>query len=62
VRLWQARGRLIVLGAVAIAAGLVAPFLPTTPRTDLLAGVCVVGGLAMLVVALTGNDENPDGK
>ena len=55
---WQARGRLVVFAAVAIAAGIVVPFLPEHARTDVLAGGLVLGGLAMLVVALTGNGDD----
>jgi len=47
-----ARARLVIMAAVAIAAGLVVPFLPVSARTDVLAGGLVLGGLAMLLVAV----------
>src|SRR5262245_7862098 len=56
VKRWQARWRLVVMAAVAIAAGLLVPWLPDDAGRDVLAGGLVLGGLAMLVVALTDTD------
>jgi hypothetical protein len=58
---WKARAHLVVLAAVCMAAGIAVPFLPETARTDVLAAGLVLGGLAMLVVALV-RDPNGQGK
>lgn len=59
MRRWQVRWRLIILGAAAIAGGLVVPFLPDErARTDILAGGLVLGGIAMITVALLDIDRN----
>jgi len=57
---WQARWHLVLMASAAIAGGLLVPFLPESQRTDVLAAGLVLGGLAMLVVALV--DPDRDGK
>jgi len=52
---WRSRLILTVFGSVAIAAGIIALTpVPEWVRLDLLGSICIVGGLAMIVVALTG--------
>ncbi|HEY7487570.1 MAG TPA: hypothetical protein VH912_24155 [Streptosporangiaceae bacterium] len=58
MRRWQARARLVVLAAACIAGGLLVPFLPQQDRADVLAAGLVLGGVAMLVVALTRDDRD----
>jgi hypothetical protein len=60
MRRWQARARLVILAAVCIAGGLVVPFLPEQDRADVLAAGLVLGGLAMLIVALTSDRDDED--
>jgi hypothetical protein len=52
------QARLIVFGVLAIAAGLTAPWVPENIGRDLLAGVAVLGGLAMIMVALANWDDD----
>ena len=61
MRRWQARWRLVVLAAVCIAAGLLVPWLPDDAGRDVMAGGLVLGGLAMLVVALVDSDGDHRG-
>lgn len=62
MRRWQARGRLVILAAVAIAAGVVVPFVHNAQfARDILAGGLVLGGIAMLVVALVEDRTNGNG-
>ena len=51
---WRSQLYLFAFGSIAIAVGIVVLFLKsTTQRLDLLAGVSIIGGLAMYAVALT---------
>jgi len=53
MRHWQVRWRLALLGALCITAGFAIPFVPSnTARDDLLASGLVIGGIAMLLVAV----------
>jgi hypothetical protein len=60
MRRWQARARLVILAAACIAGGLLVPFLPEQDRADVLAAGLVLGGLAMLIVALTSDRDDED--
>jgi peptidoglycan/LPS O-acetylase OafA/YrhL len=61
MRRWRAQAYLVILAAVCIAAGIVVPFLPERDRDGVLASGLVLGGLAMLVVALAPrNGKNGD--
>lgn len=50
---WKANAHLIILASICMAAGIVVPFIPVSAGRDVLAGVAILGGLAMLIVALT---------
>ena len=60
MRRWRARGYLVILAALAIGASVAVPFLPADKGRDVLAGGLLIGGLAMLVVALTGSNGHDD--
>jgi hypothetical protein len=49
---WRVRGGLVVLASACIAGGILVPFVPDDAGKDILAGGLVLGGLAMLIVAL----------
>jgi hypothetical protein len=49
---WRVRGGLVLLAAACIAGGLLVPFVPDDFGRDILAGGLVLGGVAMLIVAL----------
>lgn len=59
---WRVRGLLVIMAAAAMAGGAVVPFLPTEAGRDVLASGLVLGGLAMLVVALWQRNGNGKGK
>jgi len=50
----------VILAALAIGASVAVPFLPADKGRDVLAGGLLIGGLAMLVVALTGSNGHDD--
>jgi hypothetical protein len=50
----RSRAYLTIFAAGCLAAGLLVPFIPRDLGIDILAGVSIVGGLAMLIVALGG--------
>jgi len=60
---WRGRAYLMVLGALAIAAGIAEPFLPQAEVRHVFGTVAILGGLAMLVVAVMGlgNGKNGNG-
>lgn len=60
VRRWKARARLVVLGAACIAGGLIVPFVSLEMGRNILASGLVLGGVAMLIVAMTGLDDGRD--
>lgn len=55
---WQAQARLIYLAALCMAGGIVTQFLPEQERTRVLSAGLFLGGVAMLIVALS--DGDPD--
>jgi len=56
MRRWRARAYLVIFAALAVAAGIIAPLIGQRDGLRLMAGVAIIGGLAMLVVAVTGSD------
>jgi len=54
---WRVRAYLVVFAALTIAAGIVAQALPHH-AIRILAGVAIIGGLAMLVVAMANGNGN----
>jgi len=57
---WRVKAGLVILAAVCIAAGLLVPFLPEAEGREVLAGGLVLGGVAMLIVALWRTRNGPD--
>ena len=52
MRTWRVKAWLVVLAAICMAGGLVVPFVPDKVGRDILASGLVLGGAAMLIVAL----------
>jgi hypothetical protein len=53
---WRVQGGLLIMAAACIAGGILVPFVPATAGRDILAGGLVLGGLAMLFVAIWRTD------
>jgi uncharacterized membrane protein HdeD (DUF308 family) len=58
---WRERIYLIIFGCISICAGILVAIpnlLSQTVRVDILAGISIVGGVAMITVALTREPGN----